>query len=103
MLHRADARWAPGRSDALLKLKPVQDAEAVVVGQVAGRGRHAGRLGALRVRTGAGVEFSLGTGFSNAQREQPPAPGTLVTYTFRGVTSAGVPRFASSLRVCDGT
>lgn len=103
MLHRADAHWAPGRRDAMLKLKPVQDAEAVVVGHVAGRARNAGRLGALRVRTGAGVEFSLGTGFSDAQREQPPAPGTLVTYTFRGVTSAGVPRFASFLRVCDGT
>jgi DNA ligase 1 len=102
MLHRADAYWAPGRGDALLKLKPMQDAEAMVVGHVAGRGRHAGRLGALRVRTGAGVEFSLGTGFSDVQREDPPAPGTRVTYTFRGVTLAGVPRFASFLRVCDG-
>jgi DNA ligase-1 len=99
MLHRADALWQPGRSDALLKLKPLSDAEAVVVGHVAGRGRHEGRLGALRVRTDEGIEFLIGTGFTDAQRERPPEPGVVVTYAYRGVTAAGVPRFASFVRV----
>jgi DNA ligase-1 len=99
MLHRADALWQPGRSNALLKLKPMHDAEAVVIGHVAGRGRHAGRLGALRVRSDDGVEFLLGTGFSDSQREDPPPPGTVVTYRYRGSTAGGVPRFASFLRV----
>ena len=99
MLHRADAVWQPGRSDALLKLKPMHDAEAIVIGHVAGRGRHAGRLGALRVRCDEGVEFLLGTGFSDSQRDDPPAPGAVVTYRYRGSTAAGVPRFASFLRV----
>jgi DNA ligase 1 len=101
MLHRADALWQPGRSDALLKLKPLNDAEAVVVGAVAGRGKHEGRLGALRVRSDAGVEFLIGTGFSDGQREHPPAPGSVISYTYRGTTAAGVPRFASFLRVRD--
>lgn len=99
MLHRADAPWRGGRSDALLKLKPLADAEAQVVAHLPGLGRHAGRLGALRVRTAAGVEFKLGTGFSDAQRDQPPPLGGWVTYTFRGLTDAGVPRFAAFLRV----
>ena len=99
MLHRATAAWRPGRSDDLLKLKPLADAEAVVVGHVAGRGKHAGRLGALRVRADDGTELLLGTGLSDAQREHPPAVGSVVTFTYRGRTATGVPRFAAFLRV----
>ncbi|MBI5721556.1 MAG: DNA ligase [Burkholderiales bacterium] len=101
MLHRADAPWRAGRSDALLKLKPLADAEAVVVAHVAGRGRHLGRLGALQVRTPEGVEFLLGTGLTDAQRTRPPEPGATVVYTYRGKTASGVPRLASFLRVRD--
>jgi len=98
VLHRADAPYLTGRGDALLKLKPLQDAEAVVIGHVAGRGKHAGRLGALRVQRDDGLVFQLGTGFSDAQRESPPPLGCTVTYTYRGTTRDGVPRFASFLR-----
>jgi DNA ligase-1 len=101
MLHRSSAPYRTGRSRDLLKLKPLHDAEAQITGHVAGRGRHAGRLGALRVRTQAGVEFLLGSGFSDAQRERPPALGALVTFSHRGFTAAGVPRFASFLRAYD--
>ncbi len=99
MLHRSDAAYVTGRSRVLLKLKPVQDADAVVVGHEPGRGRLAGRLGALQVRTDAGVVFQIGTGFGDAQRDAPPPLGRTVTYTHRGLTPQGVPRFASFLRV----
>lgn len=99
MLHLAEAPYATGRSDVLLKLKPWQDAEAVVIGQQPGRGRHAGRLGALKVRTPEGREFMLGTGFTDAQRAQPPAVGATVTYRYRELTGNGLPRFASFLRI----
>ncbi len=99
MLHRADAPYVTGRQDVLLKLKPHHDAEAVVIGHQPGRGKHAGRLGALQVRTAAGVAFALGSGLSDAQREQPPRVGEVVTFTYRGVTAAGVPRFATFLRL----
>lgn len=101
VLHHAGSPWRAGRSDALLKLKPLHDAEAVVVAHVAGQGRHLGRLGALHVRTADGVEFLLGTGLSDRQREQPPAVGATVVFTHRGLTAGGVPRFASFLRVRD--
>jgi DNA ligase-1 len=90
---------ATGRSDALLKLKPVQDAEATVVGHVAGKGKYARMTGALDVKTTDGQRFKLGTGLSDAQRKHPPAIGSLVTYTYRDLTSSGKPRFASFLRV----
>ncbi len=101
MLHLADAPYETGRSDVLLKIKPWQDAEAVVIGHLPGKGRFAGMLGALRVRMPEGKEFLLGTGFSAAQRREPPALGATVTYRYRDLTSKGQPRFASFLRIRD--
>lgn len=101
MLHRADAPLASGRSDLLLKLKPVADAEAVVVGHEPGKGHLTGQLGALKVQTPEGVRFKLGTGFSEAQRRDPPPIGATVTYRYRDLTTGGKPRFASFLRVAD--
>jgi DNA ligase 1 len=98
MLHRADAPVLGGRNAALLKLKPVADAEAVVLAHLPGQGKHAGRLGALRVRSSSGHVFNLGTGLSDDQRAAPPAVGSTVTYNYRGLTADGVPRFASFLR-----
>ena len=98
MLHRADAPYQSGRSDTLLKVKPIYDADAVVIGHIGGRGKHAGRLGALWVRNGQGARFALGSGLTDAQRVDPPAIGTTVTYTYRGTTASGTPRFATFLR-----
>ncbi len=99
VLHRADAPYETGRTGALLKLKPIDDADAIVVGHVAGRGRLSGRMGALRVRSEEGATFLIGTGFDDASRGEPPPIGSTVTYTHRGRTANGVPRFASFLRV----
>lgn len=99
MLHRADALYVTGRSDVLLKLKLQFDAEAKVMGYTAGRGKYKGKVGALVLETSEGVRFKLGTGLSDAQRENPPKIGSLVTYTYRDKTVSGKPRFASFLRV----
>ncbi|MCY7315469.1 MAG: DNA ligase [Rubrivivax sp.] len=101
MLHRADASFVSGRSGMLLKLKPLSDAEATVLAHVPGRGKHSGRLGALQVRTPQGVDFFIGTGFSDAERTLPPPLGSTVSFTHRGLTDKGVPRFASFLRQRD--
>ncbi|MDQ3010827.1 MAG: DNA ligase [Acidobacteriota bacterium] len=99
MLHRADAPYVTGRNDALLKLKPLDDAEATVIGYVPGKGKYTGMMGALRVETADGKRFQIGTGFTDAVRANPPAIGTMVTYTYRGLTKNGLPRFASYLRI----
>lgn len=101
MLHRADAPYLTGRSDVLLKLKPWEDSEARVVGHIPGKGKHAGRLGALLVELPDGRRFRIGTGFSDAQREAPPAIGATITYRFRALTASGLPRFPSFLRIRD--
>lgn len=99
MLHRADAPWLFGRDDALVKLKPWFDAEARVVAHVGGRGKYQGMLGALVVEMPDGRRLRLGTGFTDAQRRDPPPVGATVTYRYRGHTSSGLPRFASFMRV----
>ena len=98
VMHRADAPYQSGRSSVLLKLKPLHDAEATVLAHLPGRGKHAGRLGALQVRNAEGAAFSIGTGFTDAERESPPPLGAFISYTHRGHTESGVPRFASYLR-----
>jgi DNA ligase 1 len=101
MLHLADAPYVTGRSDVLLKLKPLLDTEAVVLRHLPGKGKYAGKMGALELKTQAGIVFRLGTGFSDAVRSNPPPVGSLVTYTYRDVTPTGKPRFASFVRVRD--
>jgi DNA ligase 1 len=101
MLHRADAEYITGRNAALIKLKPLYDAEATVVAHTAGKGKYKGKLGALVVQTADGIRFKLGTGLTDAQRENPPKIGSLVTYTYKDKTKNGKPKFASFLRVRD--
>ena len=99
MLHRGDSLYRGQRSDDLLKVKPHEDAEARVLAHIPGQGKHAGVLGALLVETREGQRFKLGTGFTDAQRRDPPAIGAWVTYRFRDTNPSGVPRFASFLRI----
>jgi len=99
VLHRADALWQPGRNDAVRKLKLQPDEEARVVDVLPGKGRHTGRMGALVLEMANGQRFALGSGFTDPQRDNPPALGTVVTYRFRDRTPSGLPRFASFLRV----
>ncbi len=99
VLHRADALWHAGRSDALRKLKTTPDEDARVIAQVPGKGRHAGRMGALLLEMPNGQRFALGTGFTDAQRAAPPPVGAVVTYRYRDRTPTGLPKFASFMRV----
>ena len=99
MLHRGASHYQAGRSDDLIKVKTHDDAEARVVAHLQGKGKHAGRLGALLVEMPTGQRFKLGTGLSDAERATPPAIGSWVTYRFRGTHDSGLPRFASFVRV----
>lgn len=101
MLRDGRSPYRPGRSDDLLKLKTYQDAEAVVVAHVPGKGKYAGMLGSLVVEMPGGRRFRLGTGFTDAERREPPPVGATVTYKYTGTTAGGIPRFASFLRIRD--
>lgn len=98
VLHRGDAPYRAGRKAGLLKVKPYEDAEAKVVAIKPGQGRFAGLMGAIVVVTPRGRRFAIGSGFSQADRADPPAIGSWVTYRFNGRTVNGAPRFVRFLR-----
>lgn len=99
MLHLASSLYKSGRSDDLLKLKKYMDAEAVVIGHLPGKGKYKGMLGSLEVETVDKRRFKIGSGFSDKERNNPPAIGSTITYKYFGLTGKGIPRFASFIRV----
>lgn len=98
VLHRGSRDYTPGRHAGLLKVKPFDDAEARVVAIRPGHGRLDGKMGSLEVRMADGREFAIGTGFTDAQRADPPPIGSWVTFRYQGETATGLPRFARFLR-----
>jgi DNA ligase-1 len=101
MLRQPASHYEVGRSMTLLKVKTFHDAEAVVIDHSAGKGKHKGRLGALVVQLPDGTEFNVGTGFSDALRNQPPSIGSTITFRYQELTDAGVPRFPSFVRIAN--
>ncbi|MBI2806405.1 MAG: DNA ligase [Planctomycetes bacterium] len=95
MLRKPGSKYEAGRSLSLLKIKSFIDAEARVVGHEPGKGRHKGRLGALQVELADGTKFSVGTGFSDKERQNPPPIGSTITFRYQELTDGGVPRFPS--------
>lgn len=100
MLRQPGSLYEVGRSPTLLKVKTFHDAEAWVLDHLPGTGRHKGRLGALAVALADGTQFSVGTGFTDAQRENPPPVGSVITFRYQELSDRGVPRFPSFIRVC---
>ena len=99
MLHLASAYYQVGRSAHVLKLKKHQDAEAIVIGHIEGKGKYQHMLGAIKVQTAKGIIFKIGSGFNDEERANPPLIGTTITYKYNGLTKAGKPRFARYWRI----
>lgn len=104
MFRKADGFYKRGRATLkeglLIKMKPWQDLDAIVVGyheEVSEDGQGKQRLGALECEWGA-ARFKVGTGFSADQREdfwshRGELVGSLVSVKFQNVGSGGAPRF----------
>ena len=103
MLRQPGSKYIVGRSTTLYKVKTFHDAEAIIVGHEPGRGKHAGRLGAVNVTLPNGKKFSVGTGFSDKQRGTPPAIGSTITFRYQELSDAGIPRFPSFVRLHAGS
>lgn len=114
MLRHPSWEWEPYRSTFLCKYKPDKDDEAQLVGYIAGKGKHHGRLGSVRVLY-RGVLLDLG-GFTDEERELMPMGqvwadanpgsfseqpfslrfpiGSIITFTYRELSDGGIPKEA---------
>lgn len=102
MVRDYDAPYIEKRTNCLLKWKRWIKTTAVIIGFIEGKGKHIGRLGALRIsgRTDNEVcwECSVGTGFSDSDRDyiwshQSRSIGRAIKLKYQEVTRLGVPRF----------
>lgn len=96
------------RSQMLLKLKKTDDRECVIIGYKDGTGRLKGHLGALECEftneDGKKIQFNIGSGLTDQQRENPGykktfSKGTVITFTYNGLGKNGRPRHPRFLRV----
>uniref|UniRef100_H3HE25 DNA ligase OB-like domain-containing protein n=1 Tax=Phytophthora ramorum TaxID=164328 RepID=H3HE25_PHYRM len=81
------------RSSSLLKIKSFHDGEAEVLAHEDGKGKYVGMVGALRCRMASGKMFKVASGLSDAQRDKPPAVGSIIVYKCQELTNDGIPRF----------
>lgn len=127
VLRRGHTVWEPIRHREVVKVKPLHDSEAQVVGYVMGQGKYEGMIGALRLSWDGGkpggptYSFDL-SGLTDEEREltasQPIStvgfgPGCIVTTTsmsdlfklgdtitfrYNDLTADGIPKFARYFR-----
>lgn len=93
MLRCPGSRYEHRRSKTLLKVKTFYDEEAIVVGHAGGTGRVAGWCGALLCETPDKRRFKVGSGLSDAQRQDPPVINAVITYRYQELTADNIPRF----------
>lgn len=82
---RQDQQW--------IKVKPLETFDLAVIGVVPGTGKHANRMGALITSMGR-----VGTGFTDAMREEPWPIGSIIEVAAQSVTPEGRLRFPRFVR-----
>lgn len=98
MIRDPESLYEYRRSEKMLKVKKAYDAEAVVLKKIKGTGRCSNMMGAILVRNNDGIEFKIGSGFTDADRRNPPKMGSIVTYKYYELTKSGKPRFPIYMR-----
>ena len=102
MLRAPNSPYDKKRSNYLLKVKQLFDTECKVIGYKKGTGKYANMLGAFECELvkNKSIKFTISgmddTIRSNYKKTHPL--GTIVTFTYMGLTEKGVPRHPNYLR-----
>lgn len=99
VVRNPDTKYVAKRDPNSLKVKSFYDAECEVIEHHKGEGKYKNSFGSLTCKTDEGVLFDIGSGFSEAERKNPPAIGSKITYKFQEITKGGKPRFPVYMRI----
>ena len=85
------------KDNCMIKLKKIDYTDAKIVGFVEGEGKYSGMLGALQVQLENGIDFEIGTGYTDDQRvelwqNRDELLGEWVHCKFTELTETGMPR-----------
>lgn len=101
VIRRPGSLYEGTRSSSWQRIVSVHTAEAVVTGYTQGTGNRAQGIGALVCRLPDGTVFKIGTGLKTSHVHRPPPVGTVVTFGYKRLTEAGIPREPRFIRVRD--
>jgi len=93
------APYIAKRTSKALKVKSFFDTECKVVGYTKGKGKYKGKIGSLVCELPDKTRFKIGSGLSDALRENPPPLNSTITFKYKEFTKHKKPRFPVFLRV----
>jgi DNA ligase 1 len=106
MLRAPNSPYETKRSSHLLKVKTLFDDECKIIGYKPGSGKYTGMLGAFHCETikTPHKQFYLSGMPDEVRRnyKKTHKPGTIITYTYMGLTNTGKPRHPNYLRIRKG-
>ena len=93
------APYIDKRTSKALKVKSFHDAECKIIGYTKGKGKYREVVGAIRCEMENATRFKIGSGLTDAFRNNPPPISTTITFKYQSFTKYGKPRFPVFLRV----
>jgi len=91
------APYHAGRSSEVLKVKKFKDMEGEVVS--INISKKTGKIGSLTLKLANGKIFKLGSALNKHTVQDLPRIGDIVTFKYLALSSSGIPKFASFMRV----
>ena len=100
MIRAPGIPWVPRRTKLMLKMKLIDDAECVIKGYKPGEGKYKDNLGSFyceettskKMFYVGGMNDNIRKNYNKPDSELYHPVGTLITYTFNGITADGIPR-----------
>jgi len=103
MLRAPNSPYDPKRSSYLLKVKQLFDAECKIIGYKSGTGKYKDMLGAFACELvkNNNIKFTISGMDDNIRQNYTKTHpiGTIVTFTYMGLSERGVPRHPNYLRI----